>query len=245
MSECLGCKETILDKDKSIIGSPICAECNETEVVCTGKTTYTQCVTSNTTLPCIDTPIGATQTQINQAFDTKLCQISTGNCTVSVSADDDCCGYLEDKILDGVGTTVVQGVAGRNCEHLKINVNPYVYTNLSLTAPWLNGLSSIFFSPTPLAVGTNGTDVIRLKGQIRYGAGLPNGSATQVGILPIGFRPAQTKYFTVSAFPSGSGIINFLVIIDGVVGTIRAVGYYTGGNPKDVTLSLDFINFTI
>ena len=243
MSDCLGCKETILDREKSIIGSPICAECNETEVVCTGKTTYTECVTSNTSLPCIDTAIGATQTQINQAFDTKLCQISTGNCTVSVSADDDCCGYLEDKLTDGVGTTVTKPSA-RICETLQIDINPYVYTNLSLTSPWLNA-SGFFFGNTNLAVGTNGTDVIRLKGQIKYGVGLPSGTPKQIGILPVGFRPTETKYYTTSAFPSMSGAIPFLIEIVGGTGEIRATGYPGAGNPKDVTLSLDFINFTI
>lgn len=242
MQDCVGCKETILNKEQSIIGSPICAECNETEVVCTGKTTYTECVTSNTSLPCIDTPNGATLTTILQALDTKLCQINAGNCTVAVSADDDCCGYLEDKLLDGVGTTVTK-IEDRICETLQIDINPYTYTNLALTSPWLNA-SGFFFGNTNLAVGTNGTDVIRLKGQIKYGTGLPNGTPKQIGTLPVGFRPTETKYFTTSAFPSVSGAIIFLIEIVGVTGEIRATGYFGAGNPKDVTLSLDIINFT-
>jgi hypothetical protein len=75
---CTDCKQSIYNTQKSTIESPICqGDCPE-EVNCNGETTYTDCVVSNVALSCIEKSVGATQTEINQAFDTALCNLGGG-----------------------------------------------------------------------------------------------------------------------------------------------------------------------
>jgi len=73
---CTDCKQSIYNTESSVIPAPLCqGDCPE-EVNCNGEVTYTDCVASTVNLRCINKSIGATQTEINQAFDDALCDIS-------------------------------------------------------------------------------------------------------------------------------------------------------------------------
>lgn len=73
---CTDCKQSIYNTESSVIPAPICqGDCPE-EVNCNGEVTYTDCVSSNVALPCLELSVGATQTEINQAIDAALCESS-------------------------------------------------------------------------------------------------------------------------------------------------------------------------
>lgn len=75
---CTDCKESIYNTQESTILTPSCqGDCPE-EVNCDGEVTYTDCVASTVALPCISKSVGATQTEINQAFDTAFCNLGNG-----------------------------------------------------------------------------------------------------------------------------------------------------------------------
>jgi hypothetical protein len=77
---CPDCKTTIYNYQKSVIPKVICqGDCPE-EVNCNGEVTYTDCVVSNVALSCIEKSVGATQTEINQAFDAALCANTASSC---------------------------------------------------------------------------------------------------------------------------------------------------------------------
>ncbi len=234
---CIGCKDGILNGQDSLFPDPICNECQETEVVCTGISTYTDCIKVNTALPCLETANEVSLTSVLEAIDAKLCQNQESTCTVSVSATDDCCGYLEDKITNGVGTTVTKP-SERICETLQVDINNYTYTSVTpnFLQKWVNSPGLV-----NLAVGTNGTDVIRLKGHITNGS--LSALTTVAATLPIDFRPTELKVFTSLTFVTGLVILwSILISPNGEISVTPNIQGTTAG--KTWTLSLDFINFT-
>jgi len=77
---CTDCKQSIYNTESSVIPAPLCqGDCPE-EVNCNGEVTYTDCVSSNVALPCLELSVGATQTEINQAIDAALCSSSNSSC---------------------------------------------------------------------------------------------------------------------------------------------------------------------
>lgn len=71
---CTDCKQSIYNTESSIIPAPLCqGDCPE-EVNCNGEVTYTDCVSSNVALPCLELSVGATQTEINQTVAAALCE---------------------------------------------------------------------------------------------------------------------------------------------------------------------------
>jgi hypothetical protein len=126
MSHCTDCNDSILNGQVSLIPDPVCHNNCGTETPCEGIGTYTNCVTMNNALTCIGSISGVTLSSVLTMLDTKLCQVITGKCTVSIDANDTCCGYLGDKLIAGTGVTITKNIAtaSSGCKTLTISTNP-------------------------------------------------------------------------------------------------------------------------
>ena len=142
MSDCTDCRDSLLNGQDSINGLPICHDNCGSETNCEGIQTYSDCVGINPALPCIGTTGATSQNPVSLSdvlllMDTKLCQVTTANCSVKVSATDPCCDYLINKITAGTGISLTKTtIAPSNCEKIVIAASPgtLVWNNFNLNS---------------------------------------------------------------------------------------------------------------
>lgn len=89
---CKDCKPSILNKQVSLFADPACqGNCPE-DIVCTGITTYSDCVNVNVALPCINSQVGDSLTNVLQDIDTKICNSGNTVCNTWTSIVGNCGG---------------------------------------------------------------------------------------------------------------------------------------------------------
>jgi len=132
---CPNCNKTVYTNQKSNIGLPDCQPNCPEQVDCDGNVTLSDCIAVNVDLTCAETVAGDSLSTVLTAIDEKLCE-STGNCTVSVTADDTCCGYLFDKLTSDNQSVTFEILDNAGCQKINIEVNPstIVWHNLNLTS---------------------------------------------------------------------------------------------------------------
>lgn len=202
MKTCKDCIQPIYNTQKSNISNPECQSDCPQEVYCNGEFVYSDCLKVNVALSCIESSTNATLTSVLQLIDTKLCQVNESNCNVKVSSTDECCGYLQSKLVAGAGITITKNTDGDNCETLTIASNPatLVWNNLQLTSNFTNLPSTIlgdFQPPQYSNVDALGRIWFRGSFTCRVGYSLSNSSSNIANLissgLPVGFRPQRIR----------------------------------------------------
>jgi hypothetical protein len=237
-----GCKNSILNGQKSVIGEPICHDNCGSETDCEGIQTYSDCVGVNPALECIDTPANTSLSDVLVALDTKLCQTQQSSCTVSTDANDTCCGYLGDKLIAGTGVTITKNIAtaSSGCKTLTISTSCFTWNNIlpsnsTGTGNFRNKWQSIG-SGFQLAQYSNVKEcTIKLRGTVVISG--YNNSKEIIAVLPV--APLSIKRFSVNILAS-SGFKPSVIDIypDG------SVKLFTVPNLSDsISVSLDGISF--
>lgn len=248
MSHCTDCNDSILNGQVSLIPDPVCHDNCGTETPCEGIGTYTDCVTMNNALTCIGSISGVTLSSVLTMLDTKLCQVITGKCTVSIDANDTCCGYLGDKLIAGTGVTITKNIAtaSSGCKTLTIAADEcntwtqLTKANLGLANGWV-WVGDPYEKP---AVSSVKNCIVRLAGTVFKTVGTaPLNAQVTIGTLPAGKRPLKYRRFpivlTSSLFPkfipsmltiAPTGEMTFLVVI-------------ALTSPTPYTISFDGISF--
>lgn len=204
--ECVDCRKSIFNTQTTTIAVPECQDDCPEDVNCDGEVTYSDCINVNVALSCSETAVGASLTTVLQSIDTKICNNQESTCTVSVSSDDTCCGYLQDKITVGTGLTKTITNEGA-CEKVNISVNPgtIVWNNLPLSANFatITGYQIPQYSE-PDALGR-----VWFRGVFTYGVGnIPAGGAISLisAALTAAYRPLYIRtYFSGKSSVSGTG----------------------------------------
>lgn len=202
MKTCKDCAQPIYNTQKSSVSNPACqGDCPE-EVYCNGEFVYTDCVKVNVALSCIDSAVNATLTSVLQAIDSKLCQINESNCTVKVSATDQCCSYLQTKLVAGAGITITKNSDRQACETLTIASNPatLVWNDLPLSTNFVTPSATIIGSwqkPQYSNVDSLGRIWFRGTFTCKTGYTLSNGAGNTANLLatamPVGYRPQAIR----------------------------------------------------
>jgi hypothetical protein len=223
MSDCTDCRDGILNGQDSINGLPICSDNCGSETDCEGIQTYSDCVGINPALACIDTD-GATGTtpvslsDVLLLMDTKLCQVTTANCSVKVSATDPCCDYLINKLSAGTGISLTKTVvAPSNCEKIVIATNPgtLVWNNITLPA----SLTVLSGFQIPQYSDKDALGRVFFRGSFGFSTSLAIGSVINIASpLPVGSRPLY-KRLTYNGRADGNGTmpVEFAIVSSGVM----------------------------
>lgn len=242
---CDNCKDPIYLNTASIISTPICQDDCPTEINCNGEVTYTDCVKTTIAFDCIGTSETATQTEINQAINDKLCENQQSTCTVSVDANDTCCGYLGDKLIAGTGVTITKNIATdtEGCKTLTVSESCYTWNNVLASSAtgtgrfrnkWTNLDNSGIF--TGIAQYSNVKScAVKLRGVVTI-AGY-NNTKEIIAVLP--FATTTVRRFSVNVLVGSAFIPTVLdVYPDGSLKLFTVTGM-TG----TISLSLDGISF--
>lgn len=247
--KCFDCLPGILNKSKSTIAAPICEDCGDYEVDCGGVVTLTPCVISNITLPCVGLDAGVSQSVINLAFDTKLCQVSTGQCTASISNGDNCCGYLSDKIVAGDGIEI-EVIDTDGCLTLSISETCYTWTPVTAkgTSPtgsflklWVNASST--GEDYQVAQYSNVKEcTVRLRGTV-INPSYHYLNDNVIFVLPSGLRPLHIRRFSVTVIKTSNATPFSGIIQINPDGSVILYSPYTSG--ESIIVSLDSIFFEI
>lgn len=248
---CIDCKPNILNNQQSIIASPLCNDCDELEVDCGGEYIWTDCVKSNVALSCIETAIGATQTSINQALDTKLCQVLDGTVKVSVSEPDTCPGYLEDKITagDGITITVEENVSG--CQHLVISEKCWEWTTIpsgtgvnKLINGWKSFSSSGIIGSDTFQVPQYSNEkecLIKLRGSVF----IPSFTLSSVILMQLSNTPLYDRFYSVVARSSSTNIYYYGHILINTSGQVILSLNSGASSIKNLIVTLEGIQFEL
>lgn len=203
MKDCPTCKGNLLIKTPSIIGSPKCnPDCPES-IGCE-FITFTECVVYNgQELPCIGINNGDTANEILSQLESIICELgNTNSCTSKISSTDECCGYLEDKIVGGNGITIVTETDNLGCSTLVISETCWTWNNISFSTGWRNYNNSY----QTVQYSNVKECTVELRGVAlcpSYANELSNGL---IATLPAGFRPVNRRSYPIvvnSASPSG------------------------------------------
>lgn len=201
---CKDCRDGILNKQASLFADPACTDCNNTEVVCTGKQTYSDCVAVNTTLNCLGTENGASLTEVLEA----ICETAplTNSCKVKVDEDDTCCGYLKDKITSN-SLDISVSIPERGCKTLFIEEKDWTWVNLVLKNKWTNfSVVNTSFETSKYGVKN---DEVKLIGSIFLNTSGQTGEVI-ITNLPPSVRPTSEKLFS---FTGTNTFFNFSQLI--------------------------------
>lgn len=250
MSHCTDCNDSILNGQVSLIPDPVCHDNCGTETPCEGIGTYTNCVTMNNALTCIGSISGVTLSSVLTMLDTKLCQVITGKCTVSIDANDTCCGYLGDKLIAGTGVTITKNITttASGCKNLTISADACnTWTELTkgnqgLTVKWV-WAGGDYEKPS---VSNVKNCIVRLAGTIKLNQGQSINATTAIGLLPVGKRPLKNRNFSVNIitpYPAPNNILPCILSINHTTGQMTISHPYSSGVLQGVTLSLDGISF--
>ena len=237
MAECKDCRNGIINGQESLIGNPECHDNCGSETDCEGIQTYSDCVGVNPALGCIDTPANTSLSDVLVALDTKLCQTQQSSCTVSVDANDTCCGYLGDKLITGTGVTITKNIAtaSSGCKTLTISTSCFTWNNITFSNKWKNlDPSGTVFTLAKYSSTINCE--VKLRGCVTL-AGY-NDTKSIIGILPV--VPPVLRRYSVNVL-SGSTVIPTLIDVypDGSIKLFTVTDLIN----KTISLSLDGISF--
>lgn len=250
-TECPDCKDGILNKQGSLFADPACTDCGTTEVVCIGKSTYSDCVEVNQAFECIGSDNGDSLTQVLSDINTKLCTAFETTNTILVSSDDTCAGYLSDKIAsDDFELSVTNdGGEGRNCETLNINAKCPTWETVkpkgasatgAFTGKWTNPTDANYQKTEYTK------DIVACTVKLRGSA--QNNSYTFTDsilfYLPVGKRPLKSV-----EFPANARTLGFpFTVYPGII-TVKADGevsfFPTLGVSGQLAVGLNNIEFQI
>lgn len=190
-----GCKDSILNGQKSVIGEPICHDNCGSETDCEGIQTYSDCVGVNPALSCIDTSANTSLSDVLVAIDTKLCETQDSNCQVKVSSTDVCCGFLQEKLTAGTGISITKQTASPSgCESLLISTNPgtLVWNNLILPAP----LTTIAGYQIPQYSDKDALGRVWFRGSFTFSSAFAKGAIINLStVIPANSRPLYIRTF--------------------------------------------------
>lgn len=186
-TNCVSCKDNIINKTPSLIGDPKCGSDCPPETTCDGGYIASTCVYySGNDLACTEINYGDTLSEVIQKLDNKY--------GVRVTDNDNCCGFLNDKLIVGEGLVkeiVVQG----GCEKLQITA-----TGECQELEWLDILLTEPFTTVPTPSG-----IPELIAQIpQYAVDPCNGKVWLRGAIyipPIVDPNTFTSFFTLPVTP--------------------------------------------
>lgn len=202
---CKDCKQSIYNTQESGIATPKCqGDCPE-DINCNGNLVSSDCVTVNAELSCFDTEVGDTLTSVLQAANEKCGQSNNSTCTLKISSNDTCCGFLEKKLLSSDFTFSVQNEGG--CESLLLSDKCRTWTDVRTT----DGLPGSFIGNwgnfTPFNAQVAGYSLknceVKLRGTVFINNYNPG--ANIIYVLPVGSRPQHLRVFSVNLSNSLNG----------------------------------------
>ena len=200
MSHCKDCNDSILNGQVSLIPDPTCHDNCGSETACEGIQTYSDCVGVNPTLSCINKDSGSTLSEVLSALDTKLCQTQNSNCNVKISADDACCGFLNDKITSSSLNIQILTANPSNCQTIAIDTKCDVWNNVlpssnTGTGRFRDKWSNVGgFSPYQVAQYTTVKDCeVKLRGTVTKA--LNADSCLNSVIMQLPFAPLAVRSF--------------------------------------------------
>lgn len=249
---CIDC----LDDSKTIIPTPDCGDgCNE-DLNCI-DVWNSSCIISNPNLTCLNLTSGVTLSVVLQAIDAKLCQSvsNLNSCKVRVSANDECCDFLGNKIsvTNGLSKSILR--QENNCE--TVNIAHPTWNSVNITQFFNNFTAGENGLNLPKAssyyTGTQRVHEVKLSGVIQRVPGLSfNTNLVKVATLPIGFPAPQQDYYHSFTYLSPSGNISAYTVVIygnvgfGIAGEIWVRGNtLTGAGALSPFISLDGINYSI
>ncbi len=210
MRNCPSCQESIISQTPSKITSSKCgSDCPE-DIICPDLFPSGCVFYSGTTLPCTGITNGDTVTQVLTKIDNRY--------GVRVTSNDNCCGYLSDKIVSDTITSEIVVVEG--CQKLKLeatagNCEELEWIDLNLENPFINGgnIDWTVGDTTVFDFG-EGQEVqyaldpcngkVWLRGIIEVPSGITLNDYTQL-VVTLPNPPAKTRMFPVFLCALGSG----------------------------------------
>jgi hypothetical protein len=249
---CLDC----LNDEKTLIAQPNCGS-NCPEYVGCDDDLNANCVTVTPALPCIGTAANTPLTEVLQATDAKLCQ-STSNlnaCKVKVSANDECCDYLGNKIsvTNGLVKTILR--QENNCE--TVNIAHPTWNTVEITSfqnPFVSGQNNLIKAKaSTYFTGTQRVHEVKLSGVITAPYTNPNINSGFVHIasLPNFIPPPNEDYYTSYVHTNNFGTVSYTILINGsnglsIPGQIRVwATVLSGAGNFTPFISLNGINYLI
>lgn len=217
---CKNCKNSYYVNEESNIGNPLCQGDCDPDIDCDGNVILANCVTITANLACSGAVAGESVQEALELLDAKVCETTT-NCTVSVTEDDTCCGYLSDKLVSNnqsIVFTVVTSESG--CQKINAEVNPSALTwnNLNLTTNFSTSFTPTY--QTPQYSDPDGLGRIWYRGTFRLADGitLTSGGILSVitATLGVNYRPAFARtYFNGKAGQNGTVPLQVLFLNNG------------------------------
>jgi hypothetical protein len=201
---CVDCKDNIINKTPSLIGEPKCGSDCPPETTCDEGYIASTCVYySGNNLACTEINYGDTLSEVIQQLDSKY--------GVRVTDNDNCCGFLNDKVVAGEGITkeivIVDG-----CEKLQLTANcqELEWLDILLTDPYYACISpsGLPETQTPQYAVDPCNGKVWLRGTICIP--LEVYSETEVFRLPV--FPLSGRVYANVFFRDSGLITSFLII---------------------------------
>jgi hypothetical protein len=189
------------------------------------------CVIVNEKYPCIGINTKPTKLSVflKKLVDYLCNLVLESSCTVAVSADDTCCGYLEDKFVSDTLDIEIE-TDENDCQKIRLEYNNcgLDWQNITLNLPF-TGIATT--PPTPAVqiaqYAVDNCGKVHFRGSFL----IPNLTDTSVNsiffTLPVGARPLATRGFlnirpvsnsansyTTAIFPNGNVFIRESVVFD-------------------------------
>lgn len=249
------CGDDIVKNQKSKLGEPECSnDCESNNVFCENIINSNCVQYTGATKTCLNIKPGNTLNQILDALEVKCLESSDANstCLVKISEEDDCCGFLDDKITTGSDIVkTIDGNEGRTCQTLNLNLKQDSWTN-NFEGIQFSGFLSGFEMGVPNAQYTKSiNNSVKLRGTLKKINNNNNNTYVNLLVLPPGYRPGRTIYFSFTSI----GVNNLGNYANTTVYTFRIstngnidVVFQTQGTISALApsfISLDFIHFSL
>ena len=250
MPTCPTCKESIISQTPSLIGQTQCTtDCPE-DITCEDIIPSNCVFYSGSQLIC---PSGNTSVDYGDTITVALgkmydliCQNST-SCTVAVTPDDTCCGYLGNSGLPAGSQgnkirsqSLSINIAGNDCQYLSIEEKPWSWTDASLQNGWTN--ASGFFAFQNAQYSNVKENIVRLRGAITKNS-ISGCTLQKIFTLPASRVPLRVRLFSINLILISNSCWRFspaqiFIANDGTVNLLTG-----GGEFKNIIVSLDGISF--
>lgn len=250
---CLDC----LSDEKTLIPSPICQSDCDNIPQCEDELN-SNCITVTPALPCINTQANTALTLILQAIDAKLCQSvnNLNNCKVKVSATDNCCDFLDNKI--SVANGLVKTKTATSCEKIQISHPTWNSVTFNQVVPQGFVMGSQVGTNIPKAHtyfnGAQRVHEVKLTGLITVSSAIINQSFkndyTYLTKLPYGIpAPLEDYYHSYTKILLGGKVMAANILIAGQITLLSSPGnimvWILSDKEYESNFSLDGINYII
>lgn len=197
---CTDCKDSIISQTPSLIPGTKCnGDCPE-EITCLDIIGSNCVFYSGANLTCSEINYGDTITEAIVKINAKLCE--QDSCGVKVTSTDPCCGFLESKIVAGVGISIIKQTANPSgCERLLISTDPgsLTWTNINLPVQLTNLAVSGY--QIPQYSNKDALGRVWFRGSFTFNTQLPSGNTINLSTtLPANSRPLATRLSTGGYF---------------------------------------------